>query len=43
MLCKCVLTAGRLRVTEIGMLNVSRNKVGRTVVDKQIFSTTRVN
>ena len=45
MLCKCVLTVGRLHVTGIGMLHVSRNKVGRNDVHKIIFSMTsqRVN
>ena len=43
MLCKCVLTTGRLHVTGIGMLHVSRNKVEVSVVHKIIFSVTRVN
>ena len=42
MLCKCVLTAGKLHVTGIGMLHVNRNKVGRSVVHKIIFSVTKV-
>ena len=43
MSCKCVLTTGRLHVTRIGMLHVSRNKVGRSIVHKITSSMTRVN
>ena len=42
MLCKGVLTTGRLHDTGIGMLHVNRNIVGRSVLHEVIFSMTRV-
>ena len=43
MLCKGVLTTGKLHVTGIRMLHVNRNIVGRSVLHEVIFSMTRVN